>query len=114
MTQKAAVEAAIGPQDAVRFNDRRIHETAGLGCSRPERYRGNRMRDARRRILRDANVKQLLGGRVRDSIEFSKLLLDEARVVVTPAQPSGWKVTCGFHNANSLEAIQEGVRRLRK
>ncbi|PYT03920.1 MAG: aspartate aminotransferase, partial [Acidobacteria bacterium] len=58
------------------------------------------------------NVKQLLGGRVRDSIEFSKLLLDEARVVVTPGSAFGMEGYVRISYANSLEAIQEGVRRI--
>jgi len=60
------------------------------------------------------NVKQLLGGRVRDSIEFSKLLLDEARVVVTPGSASGWKVTCGFHTPTLSRQFKKACGELRK
>ena len=112
MTQKAAVEAAIGPQDAVRsmigeYLKRRdwivpaLNEIAGISCSLPEGA-----------FYVMPNVKQLLRGPVRDSIAFSKLLLDDARVVVTPGSAFGMEGYVRVSYANSLEAIQEGVRRL--
>ncbi|MEK6325346.1 MAG: pyridoxal phosphate-dependent aminotransferase [Acidobacteriota bacterium] len=114
MTQKAAVEAAIGPQDAVRsmigeYRRRRdwvvpaLNEIDGIECAMPEGA-----------FYVMPNVKQLLGGRVRDSIEFSKLLLDDARVVVTAGSAFGMEGYVRISYANSLEAIQEGVRRIAK
>ena len=112
MTQKAAVEAAIGPQDSVHsmigeYRKRRdwivpaLNAVGGIECAMPEGA-----------FYVMPNVKQLLGGRVRDSIEFSKLLLDEARVVVTPGSAFGMEGYVRISYANSLEAIQEGVRRI--
>jgi aspartate aminotransferase len=112
MTQKAAVEAAIGPQDAVHsmigeYRKRRdwivpaLNEIGGISCDTPEGA-----------FYVMPNVKQLLGGRVRDSIEFSRLLLDDARVVVTPGSAFGMEGYVRISYANSLEAIQEGVRRI--
>lgn len=112
MTQKAAVEAAIGPQDAVHsmideYLKRRdwivpaLNDVEGISCALPEGA-----------FYVMPNVKQLIGGRVRDSIEFSKLLLDEARVVVTPGSAFGMEGYVRISYANSLEAIQEGVRRI--
>jgi aspartate aminotransferase len=114
MTQKAAVEAAIGPQDAVHsmiaeYRKRRdwvvpaLNAVGGIECAMPEGA-----------FYVMPNVKQLLGGRVRDSIEFSKLLLDDARVVVTPGSAFGMEGYVRISYANSLEAIQEGVRRIAK
>ena len=112
MTQKAAIEAATGPQDSVRsmiaeYLRRRdwivpaLNEIEGMECSMPE---------GAFYVMPD--VKRLLGGRVRDSIEFSKLLLDEARVVVTAGSAFGAEGYVRISYANSLEAIQEGVRRI--
>jgi len=112
MTQKAAIEAAIGPQDSVRsmigeYLRRRdwvvpaLNEIEGIECSMPEGA-----------FYVMPNVKRLLGGRVRDSIELSKLLLDEARVVVTAGSAFGMEGYLRISYANSLEAIQEGVRRI--
>ena len=109
MTQKAAVEAAIGPQDSVRsmigeYLRRRdwivpaLNKIEGIECSLPEGA-----------FYVMPNVKRLLGGRVRDSIELSKLLLDEARVVVTPGSAFGMEGYIRISYANSLEAIEEGV-----
>ena len=112
MTQKAAIEAAIGPQDSVRsmigeYLRRRdwvvpaLNEIEGIECSMPEGA-----------FYVMPNVKRLLGGRVRDSIELSKLLLDEARVVVTAGSAFGMEGYLRISYANSREAIQEGVRRI--
>jgi len=112
MTQKAAVEAAIGPQDSVRsmigeYLRRRdwvvpaLNEIGGIECSMPEGA-----------FYVMPNVKRLLGGPVRDSIQLSKLLLDEARVVVTAGSAFGMEGYLRISYANSLESIQEGVRRI--
>jgi aspartate aminotransferase len=112
MTQKAAIEAAMGPQDSVRsmigeYLQRRdwivpaLNEIEGIECSMPEGA-----------FYVMPNVKRLLGGRVRGSIELAKLLLDEARVVVTPGSAFGMEGYIRISYANSLEAIQEGVRRI--
>ena len=112
MTQKAAVEAAIGPQDSVHsmigeYLRRRdwvvpaLNEIDGIECSMPEGA-----------FYVMPNVKRLLGGSVRDSIQLSKLLLDEARVVVTAGSAFGMEGYLRISYANSLEAIQEGARRI--
>jgi len=114
MTQKAAIEAAIGQQDSVRsmieeYRRRRdwvvpaLNAIDGIQCAMPEGA-----------FYVMPNVKRLLGGKVRDSIEFSKLLLDEARVVVTAGSAFGMEGYVRISYANSLEAIQEGVRRITK
>ena len=112
VTQKAAIEAATGPQDSVRsmieeYNRRRdwvvpaLNEIEGVTCAMPEGA-----------FYVMPNVSGLLGGRVRDSIELSKLLLDEERVVVTAGSAFGIEGYIRISYANSLEAIQEGVRRI--
>jgi aspartate aminotransferase len=112
ITQKAAIEAASGQQDSLRsmldeYKRRRdwvvpaLNEIEGIGCAMPEGA-----------FYAMPSVKRLLGGRVRDSIEFSKLLLNEARVVVTPGSAFGIEGYIRISYANSLEAIQEGVRRI--
>jgi aspartate aminotransferase len=112
MTQKAAIEAAIGPQDSVRsmvgeYLRRRdwivpaLNEIEGIQCALPEGA-----------FYVMPEIKELLGGRVRDSIQLSKLLLDEARVVVTAGSAFGMEGYLRISYANSLEAIREGVRRI--
>ena len=112
ISQKAAIEAATGPQDARRamlreYKRRRdwlvpaLNEIPGVSCSMPE---------GAFYVMPD--VSGLLGGRARTSAEFSKLLLDEARVVVTDGAAFGIEGFIRISYANSMEAIQEGVRRL--
>ncbi|HSF23293.1 MAG TPA: aminotransferase class I/II-fold pyridoxal phosphate-dependent enzyme, partial [Blastocatellia bacterium] len=111
ITQKAAVEAANGPQDARRamldeYRRRRdwlvpaLNEIPGVRCSMPE---------GAFYVMPD--VRGLLGGRARTSAEFSRLLLDEARVVVTDGAAFGIEGFLRISYANSMEAIREGVRR---
>ena len=112
MTQKAAIEAAIGPQASVHsmideYKRRRdwivpaLNEIEGITCAMPE---------GAFYVMPD--VKRLLGGRVQGSIELSKLLLDEERVVVTAGSAFGIEGYLRISYANSLEAIKEGVRRI--
>lgn len=112
ITQKAAIEAATGQQDSVRsmieeYKRRRdwivpaLNEIEGIECAMPEGA-----------FYVMPNVKRLLGGRVRDSIELSKLLLDDARVVVTAGSAFGMEGYVRLSYANSLEAIKEGARRI--
>jgi aspartate aminotransferase len=112
ITQKAAIEAVTGPQDALRYmlgeyKKRRdwlvpaLNRIEGIRCSMPEGA-----------FYVMPNVKGLLGGRVDSSIEFSKLLLDQARVVVTAGSAFGIEGYIRISYANSLEAIQLGVERI--
>jgi aspartate aminotransferase len=112
ITQKAAIEAVTGPQDALRYmlgeyKKRRdwlvpaLNRIEGIRCAMPEGA-----------FYVMPNVKGLLGGRVDSSIEFSKLLLDQARVVVTAGSAFGIEGYIRISYANSLEAIQLGVERI--
>jgi aspartate aminotransferase len=114
MAQKAATEAANGQQDSLRemigeYKRRRdwvvpaLNAIEGVECAMPEGA-----------FYVMPNMKRLIGGRVRDSIELSKVLLDEARVVVTAGSAFGMEGYIRISYANSLEAIQEGVRRIRE
>jgi aspartate aminotransferase len=112
ISQKAAVEAATGPQDSRRqmldeYKRRRdwlvpaLNEIPGVRCSMPE---------GAFYVMPD--MRGLLGGRARTSADLSKVLLDEARVVVTDGAAFGIEGFLRLSYANSMEAIQEGVRRL--
>jgi aspartate aminotransferase len=112
ITQKAAIEAANGPQEPMHamideYRRRRdwivpaLNAIEGIECAMPEGA-----------FYVMPNMKRLLGGRARDSIELSKILLDDARVVVTAGSAFGMEGYIRISYANSLEAIQEGVRRI--
>jgi aspartate aminotransferase len=114
MTQRAAIEAATGQQDSLRemigeYKRRRdwvvpaLNGIEGIECAMPEGA-----------FYVMPNMRRLIGGPVRDSIELSKLLLDDARVVVTPGSAFGMEGYVRISYANSLDAIEEGVRRIRE
>jgi aspartate aminotransferase len=112
ITQKAAIEAVTGPQESLRYmlgeyKKRRdwlvpaLNQIEGIRCAMPEGA-----------FYVMPNIKGLLAGRVDNSIEFSKLLLDRARVVVTAGSAFGIEGYIRISYANSLEAIQRGVERI--
>ena len=112
ITQKAALEAARGPQDSVKFmvseyQRRRdwlvpaLNEIPGIECAMPEGA-----------FYVMPNIKQLLGGRANTSADITKLLLEEKAVVVTPGSAFGSEGYIRISYANSLEMIREGAKRM--
>lgn len=112
ITQKAAIEAAIGPQEPraamlAEYKKRRdwlvpaLNEIEGIRCHTPE---------GAFYVL--ADVKGLLGGGLSDSSDFARYLLERAYVVVTPGAAFGAEGHIRISYANSLEAIRRGVERI--
>jgi aspartate aminotransferase len=112
ISQKAAIEAASGEQESLRamlaeYRARRdwlvpaLNEIEGVKCTTPEGA-----------FYVFPNVKNLMGGRAATSSELAKLLLDEARVVVTQGSAFGMEGYLRISYANSLEAIKKGVERI--
>lgn len=112
ITQKAALEAASGPQDSVRlmigeYQRRRdwivpaLNEIPGIECALPEGA-----------FYVMPNIKGLLGERVKNSAEMAKLLIEEKAVVVTPGSAFGIEGYLRISYANSLEMIREGAKRI--
>lgn len=112
ITQKAAVEAATGPQEERQmmleeYKRRRdwlvpaLNQIEGVSCSMPEGA-----------FYAMPSVKGLFGPRAKNSSEFAKLLLDEAHVVVTAGSAFGSEGHIRISYANSLEAIKRGVERI--
>src|SRR5205085_311862 len=60
------------------------------------------------------NIKDLLGGRVKNSAELARVLLEEKGVALTAGSAFGIEGYIRISYANSLETIQEGVRRIRE
>ncbi|HYP29112.1 MAG TPA: pyridoxal phosphate-dependent aminotransferase [Blastocatellia bacterium] len=112
ISQKAAIEAAAGPQEPLHamleeYRERRdwlvpaLNKIEGIKCSIPE---------GAFYVMPD--VKGLLGGRVKTSSELAALLLTEAQVVVTPGSAFGIEGYLRISYANSLDAIKRAVGRL--
>jgi aspartate aminotransferase len=111
ISQKAAIEAATGPQEPLRsmieeYKRRRdwlvpaLNEIDGIQCAVPEGA-----------FYVMPSVKDLFGKRVSNSAEFARLLLDEG-VVVTAGSAFDAEGYIRLSYANSLDAIREGVRRI--
>jgi aspartate aminotransferase len=112
ISQKAAIEAATAPLDAVNlmvaeYKRRRdwivpaLNEIEGIKCAMPEGA-----------FYVFPDVRGLLGGRIKTSGELAKLLLDTARVVVTDGAAFGAEGYLRISYANSLEALQTGVEKI--
>ena len=112
IAQKAAIEAALGPQESRQemldeYKRRRdfivpaLNAIDGIECAIPEGA-----------FYVMPRIRNLFGGRISNSAEFTKLLLDEGRVVVTPGSAFGAEGYIRISYANSMEAIQEGVKRI--
>jgi len=112
ITQMAALEAATGPQETMHsmiseYQRRRdwivpaLNEIPGIECAMPEGA-----------FYVMPKVEGLFGGRVNTSADFAQLLLKEKAVVFTAGSAFGIEGYVRISYANSLEAIQEGVRRI--
>jgi len=113
IAQKAAVEAAAGPQDSIalmlgEYQKRRdwlipaLNEIEGIRCTMPEGA-----------FYAFPDVRGLLNGPVKTTSELSTLLLEKAHVVVTAGSAFGAEGYIRISYANSLEAIQKAVNRIR-
>jgi len=112
ITQMAALEAATGPQEIMHsmiseYQRRRdwivpaLNEIPGIECAMPEGA-----------FYVMPKVSGLFGGRVNSSADFARFLLTEKAVVFTAGSAFGIEGYVRISYANSLEAIQEGVRRI--
>jgi aspartate aminotransferase len=114
IAQKAAIEAAAGPQDSIasmlgEYRRRRdwlipaLGDIKGIRCQMPEGA-----------FYAFPDVRGLLNGSIKTTTELSSLLLDKAHVVVTAGSAFGAEGYIRISYANSLEAIQKGVDRIRQ
>jgi aspartate aminotransferase len=112
ISQKAALEAATGESYSLRFmlneyQKRRdylvpaLNAIDGIECAMPEGA-----------FYVFPNIRGTLGSRVKTSGEFSRLLLEEAHVVVTDGAAFGAEGYIRISYANSLENIQKGVEQI--
>ena len=112
ISQKAAIEAAHSPRETLssmlsEYRKRRdwivpaLNEIDGIECALPEGA-----------FYVFPNMSGLLGGRIKSSAELAKLLLDEARVVVTDGAAFGAEGYLRISYANSLEALKKGVEKI--
>lgn len=119
ISQKAATEALNGPQDEVKrmvdeFKKRRdfivdrLNEIPGIRCFKPQGA-----------FYVFPNVSKLLGKKhagleIRNSLDFTQFLLEEAKVAVVPGVEFGADDYVRISYATSMEEIKKGVDRIEK
>jgi len=113
ITQKAAVEAVTGPQDAVRamlaeYRTRRDALHAWLTAD--PRLRCQKPAGAFYLFVDVADVLSVDG--FRTSLDFADALLEEARVAVTPGEAFDAPGFIRISYATSMDHLREGSRRL--
>jgi aspartate aminotransferase len=112
ISQRAAIEAATGPQDSLRlmlseYKRRRdwvipaLNEIPGISCTMPEGA-----------FYAFPNLSKLFAGKAKNSSDMARFLLDDARVAVTAGSAFGAEGHIRISYANSLEAIKDGVSRI--
>ena len=112
ISQKAALEAATGPQDSLasmlaEYKRRRdwivpaLNEIEGVKCDMPEGA-----------FYVFPDMRGLMKREVSTSAGMAQLLLEKAFVTVTPGSAFGAKGYLRISYANSLDAIRRGVERI--
>jgi aspartate aminotransferase len=113
ISQKAAVEALRGPQEAVdrmlgeyrRRRDyvvRRLLAIPGVQCTEPQGA-----------FYAYPNIGAVLGrDGARSTVEFSERLLEQARVAVVPGEAFGTQEHIRISFATSMEQLERGLNRL--
>lgn len=119
ISQYASIEGLLGSQDSVEemkkhFADRRdrmaelINSIEGLSCRKPEGAFYIMMNFTE---LKGKNVK---GTVINTSLDFSNLLLEEAKVAVVPGIAFGDDDYVRLSYATSMENIEKGLKRIKE
>jgi aspartate aminotransferase len=115
VAQKAAVESIVGPQESVgimiaeygrrrKFVVDRLNSIRGLSCANPGGA-----------FYAFPNVTHFLrDGRIKDSLEFSSLLLRQAGVAVVPGSAFGKEGYIRISFATSMANLVKGLDRMEK
>ena len=119
ISQKAAVEALLGSQEEVErmvseFQRRRdyvankLNSIPGIRCFRPQGA-----------FYAFPNISEFFGRKyngkeIKNSIDFTEFLLEEAKVAVVPGQEFGRDEYIRISYATSMQDIEEGLSRIEK
>jgi aspartate aminotransferase len=114
IAQKAAVEALRGPQDSVGvmlaeyrkrrdFVVQRLRAIPGVTCAEP-----------RGAFYAYPNISVALGNGIRDTLQFSERLLEEAHVAVVPGEAFGTSQHVRISYAASLDELERGLDRIHR
>lgn len=119
VSQKAAVEALGGPQDEVKRMVEEFEKRKNLIVERLNRIPGLRCFNPQGAFYVFPNVSKLFGKKhagfeIRNSLDFTQFLLEEAKVAVVPGVEFGADNYVRISYATSMEEIKKGVDRIEK
>jgi len=114
VSQKAALEAVTGPQESVgqmlgeyakrrRFVIDRLRAIRGVRCAEPGGA-----------FYAYPNIATSFSRGIRDSMDFSVKLLEQAHVAVVPGEAFGTKDHVRISYATSMELLEKGLSRIAK
>ena len=119
ISQKAAVEALSGPQEEVKWMVEEFEKRKNFIVDRLNEIPGIRCFNPQGAFYVFPNVSKLLGKKhagleIRNSIDFTQFLLEEAKVAVVPGVEFGADDYVRISYATSMEEIKKGVDRIEK
>ncbi|MGQ0793487.1 MAG: pyridoxal phosphate-dependent aminotransferase [Deltaproteobacteria bacterium] len=120
IAQRAATEAFAGPQDEVERMRREFERRKNYIVARLNSIPGMRCFNPQGAFYAFPNVSQFFGKKrggsreIRNSLDFTEFLLEEAKVAVVPGAEFGADGYVRISYATSMEDIAEGVNRIGK
>jgi aspartate aminotransferase len=119
ITQKAAIEALAGPQDAIEYMRQKFDERRKYLVNRLRSMENIECADAKGAFYLMPNVSKLYGkehsGRVlKNSMDIASFLLDVAHIAVVPGDAFESPENIRISYSNSLENIIEGMNRMER
>lgn len=119
ISQYASVEGLLGDQESVDEMKKQFEMRRNLMTERVNSIKGLSCRKPQGAFYIMVNFTQLLGKTIKgkeinSSLDFAKLLLEEANVAVVPGIAFGDDKYIRLSYANSVENIEEGLRRIKE
>jgi aspartate aminotransferase len=119
IAQKAAVEALLGPQDAIEFMRQKFDERRKYLINRLRNMEGITCADVKGAFYVMPNVSSFFGkeynGKVlKNSVDVAAFLLEEAHIALVPGDAFESPNNIRISYATSLENIKEGMDRMEK
>ncbi len=114
ISQKAAVEALSGPQDAVGVMLAEYTKRKEYVVSRLRKIPGVKCQDPRGAFYAYPNVSAAFTGDIKNSMDFASQLLAEEHVATVPGEAFGTSDHIRLSYATSMKELERGLDRIEK
>jgi len=114
ISQKAAVEALRGPQESVGIMLAEYKKRRDFVVNRLRQIPGVKCAEPRGAFYAYPNIAASFARGIRDTMDFSVRLLENAHVAVVPGEAFGTKEHIRISYATSLELLEKGLGRIAK